>query len=297
MEIAGRLAEALGSRLVTSRTLAGGFSHETALLELADGPVVARVGGGDPAIEAAVMDRARGVVPVPEVLLVDGPAMVIEYVAGRPLSDVLDTEAGDLTALGEEVGRTIARIGSLPLDRPGFFTGPDLAVKAEQPWSRQLPGMARWCMDRVPGDRLTDRERHDWIQLCTEQAPLLAAVDTVARLTHADVNPKNILVDGTRVTAVLDWEFAYSGCPYGDAANMVRFGAGYPAAFVAGFEAGFAGNQPAGLPLRDDWARIGRVLDMFALSDLVTRTPGHVVAEQAAAIVRSWTRDGLPPHG
>ncbi|WP_306207929.1 phosphotransferase family protein [Actinoplanes sp. RD1] len=294
MEIAGRLAEALGSTLIGSRTLAGGFSHETALLTLADGPVVARVGGGDPAIEAAVMDRARAVVPVPQVLLVEEQCMVIEYVAGDPLSEVLDAGRGDLAALGEVVGHTIARIGSIRLDRPGFFTGPELTVKPEEPWSQQLPGMARWCMDRVPDGRLSDRVRADWIELCAEEAPLLAAVDSIARLTHADVNPKNILVardaGGWRVTAVLDWEFAYSGCPYGDAANMVRFGGDYPAGFVAGFEAGFAGDQPADLPLRADWARIGRVLDMFALSDLVTRTPGHVVADQAAAVIVSRTR-------
>ncbi|WP_305784449.1 phosphotransferase family protein [Symbioplanes lichenis] len=294
MEIAGRLAEALGSTLIGTRTLAGGFSHETALLTLADGPVVARVGGGDPAIEAAVMDRARAVVPVPEVLLVEEHCMVIEYVAGDPLSEVLAVGRGDLAALGEVVGATIARVGTIRLDRPGFFTGPELTVKPEEPWSQQLPGMAQWCMDRVPEGRLDDRTRREWIQLCTEEAPRLADVDTVARLAHADVNPKNILVagDGTgwRVTAVLDWEFAYSGCPYGDAANMVRFGGDYPAGFVAGFEAGFAGHQPADLPLHEDWARIGRVLDMFALSDLVTRAPGHVVADQAAAVITSRTR-------
>jgi hypothetical protein len=40
-ELHGIAAE-LGSKVVTTSVLAGGFSHETCLLTLADGPVVAR---------------------------------------------------------------------------------------------------------------------------------------------------------------------------------------------------------------------------------------------------------------
>jgi hypothetical protein len=54
------IAAALGRAMVATSTLAGGFSHETCLLTLADGQVVARAGGPDPAIEAAVMAAARG---------------------------------------------------------------------------------------------------------------------------------------------------------------------------------------------------------------------------------------------
>ncbi len=115
---------------------------------------------------------------------------------------------------------------------------------------------------------------------------------------HADLNPKNLLVkrasDGWLVTAVLDWEFSFSGCPYGDAANMVRFAADYPPAFADGFLDGFASHQPAGLPLPGDWLYLGRVLDMFALSDLVTRPAGHSVADQAASQIRRWLASGVP---
>jgi hypothetical protein len=68
------VAGALGQAVVAVRTLAGGFSHETCLLTLADGQVVARAGGQDPAVEAAVMAVGRRHVPVPEVLLIVPPA-------------------------------------------------------------------------------------------------------------------------------------------------------------------------------------------------------------------------------
>lgn len=92
------IAEALGQRVVGTSTLAGGFSHETCLVTLTDGLVVARLGGSDPVVEAAVMAEARRYVPVPQVLLVQPPAagaegarplMVLQHVAGTPLSQVL----------------------------------------------------------------------------------------------------------------------------------------------------------------------------------------------------------------
>ncbi|MDP9430892.1 MAG: hypothetical protein M3Q47_19445 [Actinomycetota bacterium] len=48
------------------------------------------------------------------------------------------------------------------------------------------------------------------------------------------------------------------------------------------------------LPLVDRWVYLGRVLDMFALSDLVTHPLGHPVADQAAAQIRYWVPHGIP---
>ncbi|RAK31474.1 phosphotransferase family enzyme [Actinoplanes lutulentus] len=169
-------------------------------------------------------------------------------------------------------------------DRPGFFSGGgNLAVNEDPPWSRQLPEFAENCMAAVPDGRLDSRTRRAWAKLCPHHAPALEAVDGQSRLVHSDVNPKNILVattnSGWMANALLDWEFSYSGCPYADAANMTRFAADR----LDGFAAGFAEGQDTPLPA--NWAYLGRVLDMFALSDLVTRPLGHAVADQAAALI------------
>lgn len=294
------IAGVLGRRVVAAATLAGGYSHETSRLTLAGGGhVVARLGGPDPAVEAAVMALGRRYAPVPEVLAVlpaaggARPAMVLEHVPGTPLSDVLAGGGTGMAALGAEVGRVAAAIGDATLDRPGFFAGADLAVDDGPPWSAQLPGFADSCMARTPGDRLDPATRAAWSDLCAAHAPALAGVDGQSRLVHSDLNPKNILVsrdgDGWRVDAVLDWEFAYSGCPYGDAANMARFGADYPPDFLAAFLRAFGAGAPDA-----DWLYLGRVLDMFALSDLVTRPPGQPVAAQAATVIRTWVAEGVP---
>jgi hypothetical protein len=43
-----------------------------------------------------------------------------------------------------------------------------------------------------------------------------------------------------------------------------------------------------------DWLYLGRVLDMFALSDLVTRPRANPVADRAAAVIRAWPAEGVP---
>jgi len=303
------IAEVLDRPVVEVRPLAGGFSHETCLLTLkGDERVVVRLGGPDLGIEAAVMDLARAHVPVPQVLSVvpsasdaTRPAMVLEYVTGTPLSDVLAAagdEANGMAELGAEVGRVMAGMGAVTFGRPGFFTNRNLAVGEMPPWSRQLPEMAATCMDATPSERLDPATRQAWSALCAAHAPALTAIDAQARLVHADANPKNILVTrvgrGWRVDAVLDWEFSFSGSPYADAANMTRFSGDYPSRFTDGFREGFADHQPAGLPRPADWAYLGRVLDMFALSDLVTRPLGHPVADQAAVQIRHWLSHGIP---
>jgi Ser/Thr protein kinase RdoA (MazF antagonist) len=301
---------ALGSPVTRTRHLTGGFSHETLLVTLEDGRcVVARLGGPDPAIEAAVMQLAGEVVPVPEVLSVWGgenganagparPGMAISFIGATPLSEVLEADelsAEGFRALGLEVGAALARIGMVTLERPGFFTDDTLAVSADPPWSEQLPAFAEQCMAATADIRLDGATRRAWAGMCREHAPLLRSVDARALLVHADYNPKNLLVarhdDVWHLRAVLDWEFSYAGCPLGDLANMARFGADYPEGFLRGVVDGFSSAVP---DLPEDWQLIGRVLDMFALSDLVTRPVGHVVADQSAGVIRQWVTNGVP---
>lgn len=158
--------------------------------------------------------------------------------------------------------------------------------------------VAEASMAETPDARLDAATRAAWVALCAAHAPRLTAVDRHARLVHSDLNPKNILVTltsrGWRVDAVLDWEFGYAGCPYADAANMVRFGAAHPTGYLDGFRAAFAAHLPAELAPGPDWLHLGRILDMFALSELATRPLGHPVAAQAAAQIRTWVTDGVP---
>ena len=161
-----QVAAALGESVVGARVLAGGFSHETSLLTLAGGGrVVVRLGGSDHGVEAAVMAAARRHVPVPDVLKVlpvgsaEGSArsaMVLEYVARTPLSEVLagETDATELKRLGAVVGEVAVCVSAVTFERPGFFADSGLGVAPGPPWSQQLPEFAAHCMSVAPEERL-----------------------------------------------------------------------------------------------------------------------------------------------
>lgn len=295
----------LGEPVTAVQPLTGGFSHETSLVTAASGAVVVRAGGAAPHVEAAVMRMAgRAGVPVPRVLRVvparDGARglMIIERVPGRVLEDVLTggLQNDEPATLGQVVGRVLADVGRARFRRPGFFLDATLEVRPERAWSRQLPDVAAGCMaQEAAARRLDERTRRRWVELCAAHAPALERVDGHARLVHADANPKNVLVtrtpDGWRVDALLDWEFAYAGCPYGDAANMTRFAGDYPTGYVDAFHAAYAAALPRDLPPDEDWRYLGGVLDLFALSDLVTRPKRHPIADRAAERIRGLVAD------
>jgi aminoglycoside phosphotransferase (APT) family kinase protein len=192
------VAAALDAPVLGTTTLAGGYSHETCLLTLPGRRVVARLGGTDARIEAAVMAAAGRYVPVPRVIAVldtaTRPVMLVEHVDGRPLSHAL-VDGSDLGRLGAEVGRVVAAIGTVTFDRPGFFADERLTVRPRLPWSAQLPEFAARCMATT--SRLAEPVRRRWTRLCTEHAPALDAIESQARLAHGDVNPKNVLVTRT----------------------------------------------------------------------------------------------------
>lgn len=54
------------------------------------------------------------------------------------------------------------------------------------------------------------------------------------------------------------------------------------------------GTFERGATRRADWSRIGRVVDKFALSELLIRPLGNLVADRAALEFRRWIAEGLP---
>ena len=114
-----------------------------------------------------------------------------------------------------------------------------------------------------------------------------AAVADHSRLVHSDFNPKNLVVAqdgaGWRVSAVLDWEFAFAGPPLTDVGNMLRFGDDLPDGFEDAFIESFAAG---GGELPPDWRRIAEALDLVALLDLAARERDNPIVSRARAKLR-----------
>ncbi|HEX5496230.1 MAG TPA: phosphotransferase [Mycobacteriales bacterium] len=286
-------------RIVRARRLAGGYRNDNTLLVTDTGEryVLRRHRHDDRAeVEAALTRRVAGLVPVAEVVAVGRPGtageglLLSRFVPGTLVRDLLpELPADEAAALGVAVGRALAGAGAVRFAGPGFFTGPDLAV-ARPDGMGDLPGFVDECL-RSPGPAavLTPAERQDLRRLASRSAPLLAGGPAAGadRLVHGDYNPKNLLAErrdsGWTVTAVLDWEFAFSGSPLTDVGNLLRFDREFPAGFVDGFLDGF---DVAGGALPARWRQISRALDLFALADLLTRPVDHPYFGRAVTAVR-----------
>jgi aminoglycoside phosphotransferase (APT) family kinase protein len=235
--------------------------------------------------------------------LVGVPLTLSAYAEGESLDAAL-AGAGDddASALGEVVGRTLAAIGTIGFDAPGRL-GPTLRP---EPFDVPLPVLLVAIGDRVLGgsaarSALGDQVADGYRALLQEAAPALEPVADETALVHSDFNGKNLVLARGRagapvVSAVLDWEFAFSGPPLADVGNMLRRQERMPAAFVDRFVAAFAehgGRLPAG------WRSIAGALDALALLDFLDRGTrgehGAGYTEACSLIEEAVARGDLAP--
>jgi aminoglycoside phosphotransferase (APT) family kinase protein len=298
------LGQVLPGQTVTSATLlSGGYSNENILVTTSSGRYVLRRyrrGSGlaaarTCAVEAALAARLAGAaVPVPEVIAADAaaaagePLLLARHVAGILVSEAIAGDAGSATVIGEAAGRVLAAVGSVRFSRGGMFTGPDLVPSAAGV-PGNLPEFVDDCLRTGnAAHALSPAEIGRLKLLAAEAGPLAAAAAGSSQLVHADYNAKNLLAvrrsGRWSVTAVLDWEFAFSGSPLVDIGNMLRFSDRYPPGFAGGFIASY---REAGGLLPAGWRKISEALDLYALADFLTRPPGHPYFAKAVSLIRS----------
>jgi aminoglycoside phosphotransferase (APT) family kinase protein len=251
-------------------------------VELAGRPYALRLLRSDQAGQArrevaALATAAATGLPVPPVVAAgswqDRPVLVLAWISGQPLRDVLAERPLNLRrvrVLGVAFGRAQAAIHALP--PPADLRAHPVPWEA---WAGPDPAL-RACLAALP-----------------MRPPALV---------HLDYHPSNVLVAGEQVTAVLDWANARAGDPRADVARTLSIlrlaplaagGAGVSAwvarrAFETGWRRGYRQAMGpvgelapfcwwAGLVMERDLApRLGRV-------DLPWLTPAFLDR------VRQWT--------
>lgn len=135
--------------------------------------------------------------------------LLMDQMPGRPVSDVLReaTSADDRNRIASAIGAMLADIHHLATE--------------QVTWQECIDGQLAWAM-RYLEKRVMSRAEFRAKGIIGDPAHELdhlratcPAPGTVAVL-HGDFRPKNILWDGERITAVLDWTFADLGDPWYD---------------------------------------------------------------------------------
>jgi aminoglycoside phosphotransferase (APT) family kinase protein len=217
-DLAAALSSHLGGRASGVRRLSGGASRETFAFELDGQPLILqRVRPGPVAAGASLEGEAQLLraaarldVPVASVVaasddpsVVGAPFIVMRRLPGETIARRIlrDAEfAGARDRLVAEGGAALARIHTIdPADVPSLTPQDQLGSL------RALFDHLSSTLGPHPAFELGFRWLH-------ERRP----PDTTPVVVHGDFRLGNLLVDGTGLQAVLDWELAHLGAPLED---------------------------------------------------------------------------------
>lgn len=225
------LAARLGADVRELRQLTGGASRETWSFE-ADGQrmVLRRDPPGDPRAEgmareaAAIAAAARAGVPVPPLVdtgsdpaVLGAPYLITGFVEGETIARKLLREPRYATArsgLAAELGRTLARIHTIPVDAVPH-------LEAADPMLGDLQESYDALGEPLPAVEIALR----WLD-ANRPDPVPDAV------VHGDFRMGNLIIDESGLRAVLDWELVHRGDPREDlgwvCVKAWRFGSPLP---------------------------------------------------------------------
>jgi aminoglycoside phosphotransferase (APT) family kinase protein len=266
-----------GQSVVASELTRGGLANTNVRLELSEHPepILLRLYTGHtdagvaamPATaekEATLHRLLAPKLPVPRLLFAAAnspiagyPYMLRAWVDGERLEIVAhQLRPPALVQLAEDIGAVLAGVHGVTFPEQGFLDGALNVV----PFPPGIGGPLVEFLTTLLGSQGTERLGPELTQALlpfAEREPEFGASwSSPPGLTHADFGGSNILVRvddrGAHVAAVIDWEFAFSGSPITDLANLLR----PPLGELPGFEEGVAhGYRVAGGMLPDDWRR------------------------------------------
>jgi aminoglycoside phosphotransferase (APT) family kinase protein len=294
------LSELVGGAEVVP--LSGGYSGETYLVTGAGEQAVLRLYARDPgraAVDRALLERLRGLLPVPRVLeavTVPGgpdrpPFLLLEALPGDRLDLVLPAADEPLRRrLGEAVAGVLTLLATERMPRAGFFVDATLEPEPFPPGAGEQPAFLEAHRD-APFFATVDL---DALRSVARHAARVAAGTGRVALVHADFNPKNLLVDPATggVTGVLDWEFAYAGAPLADLGNLLRFET--DAVFGTAVTGAYVDRAPDVPPA---WAEVARALDFYALVDLAAQDRVNPVTTGARDLLARMAATGTLAAG
>ncbi len=213
--------------------------------------------------EVALLRMVESYVPVavPVHVDLDNACTIAPFIAGDRMVTVLH-QADSAAEIGRAAGDALGRIHHFSFPKTGFFDA-DLEIPKPHPsipetWRSYL---AQCLFEGRSGKRLGDDLLAQTWRFVGDNGHRLDDLDGDYRLLHADYKPTNLLLADGAVSAVLDWEFAWSGCKLFDVGQLFRWSHRYPADFQTGFVSGYSEHQD----LPDDWLARARLLDLLNL--------------------------------
>lgn len=300
-----------GRRVMKVEPLTDGWRNANFKLHLdrMSEPVVLRIYEHDASLCQKEIDLIRlmnGSVPVPEVLYAEprgtediSPFAIMRYVDGISLWELKKSQdARAIAQAAHAAGETLAAIGRTTFSQPGWITSGPTVTGPLRDGPDPVPQFVDSCLAsanlqrRVPADLRDRTSAFVW-----SRRSQLSEVDNDKCLVHGDFGKRNLLmrmVGGKwTVAAVLDWEFATSGCALADVGHFLRHERAARPMFEPHFSQGYL---HAGSTLPQGWHQLARVIDLAALCESLThdQLPDAVITE-LVELVRATVENRDPP--
>lgn len=267
-----------GKEIESSKIIAGGCANLNIIVQLKneESAIILRIYLRDKDSvhrEKKIGDILKDVVPVPQINYIGDidnyRFAIVKFIPGIALRDLLLSDKEyNLEELMHEVGSLITRFSSHKFPKSGFFNN-KLEIIEELP-EDGLKEFSLSCLENCNVKKYLGKD------IVFKIRSLLNSISTIKdeniNLVHADYDPANILVnkiDGKwKVSAILDWEFAYAGSWLNDVANILRYSHQMPDRFKSSFLKGIEDN---GYKLPKDWQIIVHQYNLASMLDSMTR--------------------------
>ncbi|WP_341985422.1 aminoglycoside phosphotransferase family protein [Rossellomorea oryzaecorticis] len=232
-------------------------------------------------IESEIAKLLEGRVPVPKVLYSDSscsvfnyPFLLMNWVRGEQLSEMMDRKNEKIIwRAATAAGAALAEVHKMKFHDSGFFDG-QLNIKEHVKINANTfiafieEILKKGYVIKHIGGKLCSSV----LNFSKEHAFLLDDPGEQNSLVHSDFNPLNILVEeedsSIRISAILDWEYAFSGSPLIDIGNMLRYEGVTSIGMLKPFILSYREN---GGVLLHEWLQRAKLLDLIALLDLLNK--------------------------
>lgn len=197
---------------------------------------------------------------------------IAEFMPGISLRDFLLRSAPfEIKSIMFEVGMILSKITTHEFSQAGFFNK-DLNIIPHTETDNYLTFVKECLKHENILSTLTPETISKIIHLLNKYSHLFPSMKE-KHLVHADFDPANIFINKTnnawKVSAVLDWEFAFSGSGLTDVANMLRYAHKISPEFQNAFLDGLTNG---GIILPNNWRTTINLLNLESLLDCLKRT-------------------------
>lgn len=248
--------------------------------------------------EQKIAELLKKTVPIPTIYFIgdcNGYRYALtEFMPGIPLRDLLlSNPQEDANDAMYEAGTMLGNIAHHTFEIAGFF---DKNLNVAKPL--RADGYSNFALESLQHPTVITQLGPVLITTLTniiQKNKSLFPDNSQKYLVHADYDPANILVaklNGQwKITAILDWEFAFSGSWLCDVANMTRYAHQVSPSFEQSF---IHGVTAGGLVLPDQWKKTTHLLNLLSLLSCLAACPPLERPGQCAdilALIRHIVRE------